>query len=166
MFIEGTVRVVAVLIVGMLGFITAGCDDPPDGVPIVSGADFRPSLDLQPSPITFTAPSGVPCPLGGFAFNTSFHLVINAGVRDVRLDSVTIHMIDGTNVGGPSITIPQPELVARFGSTFINAATTRDFALHPDFGCITTPPLALRSNALLIDSRGVSQTISVQGRVR
>src|SRR5262245_56881484 len=107
----------AVMCIGILGFITAGCYDLPDHAPMVNALDFRPSISLEPTPISFIPPSGVPCPLGGFAFNPSFHLIVSAGVNDVTFDSVTIHMIDGTNLGGPSITIPQPELSARFGST-------------------------------------------------
>jgi hypothetical protein len=157
---------VAVMCAGMLGLITAGCDDMPEHAPMVNAADFRPGISLEPTPITFIAPSGVPCPLGGFAFNPSFHLLVTAGVQAVTLSSVTIHMIDGSNLGGPSITVPQPELTARFGSTLIAGGATRDFALRPDFGCIARLPTALRSSALILDQRGIPQTIAVQGRVR
>ena len=156
----------AVMCVGILGFITAGCYDLPDHAPMVNTADFRPSLSLEPTPITFTPPSGVPCPLGGFAFNTSFHLFVSAGVQDMTLNSVTIHMIDGSNLGGAAITIPQPELATRFGSTVIAAGTTRDFALRPNLGCIAVVPTALQGTAVLVDRRGVSQSVTVQGRVR
>ena len=157
---------VAVMCAGMLGLITAGCDDMPEHAPMVNAADFRPGISLEPTPITFIAPSGVPCPLGEFAFNPSFHLLVTAGVQVVTLSSVTIHMIDGSNLGGPSITVPQPELAARFGSTLIAGGATRDFALRPDFGCIARLPTALRSSALILDQRGIPQTITVQGRVR
>ncbi len=156
----------AVMCAGMLGLITAGCYDMPEHAPMVNAADFRPGLSLEPTPITFIAPSGVPCPLGGFAFNPSFHLLVTAGVQAVTLSSVTIHMIDGSNLGGPSITVPQPELAARFGSTLIAGGATRDFALRPDFGCIARLPTALRSSALILDQRGIPQTIVVQGRVQ
>jgi hypothetical protein len=158
--------VMAVMCVGMLGLITAGCYDMPEHAPMVNGLDFRPGLSIEPTPISFIAPSGVPCPLQGFPFVPSFHLLVTSGIEDMTLNSVTIHMIDGSNVGGPSIVIPQPELAARFGSTVIVGGTTRDFALRPDFGCITSVPTALRSSALLVDRRGVPQTIVVQGRVR
>jgi hypothetical protein len=157
---------IAVMCVGMLGLLTAGCYDMPEHAPMVNGVDFRPGLSIEPTPISFIAPSGVPCPLGGFPFVPSFHLVVTSGVRDMTLHSVTIHMIDGSNLGGPSITIPQPELAARFGSTLIVAGATRDFALRPDFGCIARVPTVLSSSALLLDPRGVPQTIVVQGRVQ
>ena len=156
----------AVMCVGMSSLITAGCDDMPEHAPMVNAADFRPGISLEPTPITFISPSGVPCPLGGFVFNPSLHLVVTAGVQDVTLNSVTIHMIDGSNLGGPSITVPQPELAARFGSTLIVSTSTRDFALRPDFGCIVRVPTALSGSAVLIDQRGVPQTIVVQGKVQ
>jgi len=158
--------VMAVMSFGVLGLITAGCYDMPEHAPMVNAADFRPGIILEPTPITFIPPSGVPCPLGGFLFNPSLHLVVTAGVQDVTLNSVTIHMIDGSNLGGSSITIPQPELAARFGSTVILSTATRDFALRPDFGCIAMVPTALRGSAVLVDQRGVPQTIVVQGRVQ
>jgi hypothetical protein len=156
----------AVMCIGMLSFITAGCYDLPEHVPLLNGADFRPGLSLEPSPIRFAPLGAFPCTGGGFVFDPTFHLFINAGAQDVTFDSVTIHMIDGTNLGGPSVTIPRPELSTRFGSTLINAGTTRDFALRPEFGCIARLPTALRGSAVLLDHRGMPQTIVVQGRVQ
>lgn len=156
----------AVMCVAMLGIVTAGCDDMPDRVPLLNGADLRPGLSLEPAPIRFTPLGAFSCTGGGFAFDPSFHLIVSAGVRDVTLDSVTIHMVDGSSLGGPSVTIPRPELSTRFGSTLITAGTTRDFALRPDFGCVRRAPTALRGSALLLDQRGMPQTIVVQGRVQ
>ena len=157
----------AVICVGMLGLLTAGCDDMPEHAPMVNAADFRPGLSLEPNPIRFTPIVGAfPCTNGGFAVETPFHLIVNAGVHDLTLDTVTIHMIDGSNLGGPAVMIPQPQLATQFGSTLITAGTTRDFPLRPDFGCVARVPTALRGSALLLDHRGVPQTIVVQGRVQ
>ena len=163
---KGAVHVVAVLSIGMLGLITAGCYDMPEHAPMVNGADFRPFVSLAPSPITFAPLSVFPCTGGGFVFDPSLHLIITASVNDVTFDSVTIHMIDGSNLGGPSVTVPRPQLATRFGSTLIRAGTTRDFLLSPDFGCVTVLPTALRATAVVFDSGGVSQTIVLQGRVQ
>jgi hypothetical protein len=164
-FIQGAVRAVAVLSVGILGCMTAGCYDVPENTPIVSGANFRPAVNLV-TPVSLANLSGVPCPLGGVAFATPINLVVTAGVQDLTLNSVTIHMIDGTNLGGPSITIPQPELSSRFGSTVIIAGSTRDFALRADFGCIAVTPVVVTSSAVLTDRRGIQQTIVAQSKVR
>jgi hypothetical protein len=156
----------AVTCVGMLGLITAGCYDLPEHAPMVNGADFRPFISLAPTPITFAPLSAFPCTGGGFVFDPSLHLVITAGVNDVTFDSVTIHMVDGSNLGGPSVSVPRPELATRFGSTLIRAGTTRDFVLRPDFGCVAVLPTALRTTAVVFDSGGVPQTIVLQGRVK
>lgn len=163
---KGAVSAVAVFCIGLLGFITAGCDDLPDSAPLVNGVDFRPGVTIAPLPIAFAPFGALPCSGGGFVFDPSFHLIVSAGVRDVTLDSVTIHMVDGGNLGGPGVTIPRPELATRFGSTLINAGTSHDFALRPDFGCVGRRPTALRGTALLLDNRGIPQTIVVQGRMQ
>jgi hypothetical protein len=150
----------------MLSLITAGCYDMPEHAPMVNAADFRPFISLAPTPITFTPLSVFPCTGGGFVFDPSLHLIITGGVNDVTFDSVTIHMVDGSNLGGPSVTIPRPELATRFGSTLIRAGTTRDFVLSPDFGCVAVLPTALRATAVVFDSGGVQQTIVLQGRVQ
>ena len=163
---QGAVHAVAVLSIGMLGLITAGCYDLPEHAPMVNAADFRPFVSLAPTPITFAPLSVFPCTGGGFVFDPSLQLVITAGVSDVTFDSVTIHMIDGSNLGGPSITVPQPELAARFGSTLIVSTSTRDFALRPDFGCVTVLPTALQTTAVVVDSGGVPQTVVLRGSVQ
>ena len=163
---KGAVRGVAMLSVGMLCMMTAGCYDMPEHAPMVNAADFRPFVSLAPTPITFTPLNVFPCTGGGFVFDPSLHLVITSGVNDVTFDSVTIHMIDGSNLGGPSVTVPRPELASRFGSTLIRAGTTRDFALRPDFGCVTVLPTALQTTAVVVDSGGVPQTVVLRGSVQ
>jgi len=132
---------------------------------MLNRASFTPAVVLEPTPIRLSPLAGALCPVG-FPFNPAFHLIVTAGVHDVTLDSVTIHMVDGTNLGGPSIVIPRPQLADRSGSTVILAGSTRDFALNPDFGCIATTPVLLNGSAVLIDQRGTPQTIVVQGRVQ
>ena len=163
---KGAVHAVAVLSIGMLGSITAGCYDMPEHAPMVNAADFRPFISLAPNPITFTPLSVFPCTGGGFVFDPSLHLVITASVNDVTFDSVTIHLVDGSNLGGPSVTVPRPQLTTLFGSTLIRAGTTRDFVLSPDFGCVTVFPTALQTTAVVVDSTGVQQTIVLQGMVK
>jgi hypothetical protein len=42
---------------------------------------------------------------------------------------VTIRLIDGSNLGGPMLTFPQPQLSSQFGSTRVVAGATRAFTL-------------------------------------
>src|SRR4030095_8770001 len=51
----------------------------------------------------------------------------------VDLDQVTIRMIDGTNLGGPMVTVPRADLVGQFGSIRILGGSIRTFRFHPKF---------------------------------
>jgi hypothetical protein len=147
-----------------LGLLTAACYDTPQGVFISGASSITPIGRLSPNPIVLAPFAGTPC-ASGFAFNIPFNLSITAGVHDLTLDSVTIHMIDGSNLGGPSVTIPRPEL-ARSGSTVIGAGTTRDFALNPIFGCIINTPRSLVGSAIVFDQRGLTQTLPLSSSIR
>jgi hypothetical protein len=163
---KGAVHAVIVLSLGMLGILSSACDDSPDRVLLVNTAtSFTPAGIFSPNPISLAPLGGLQCP-GGFAFDTPFNLIITAGVHDLTLDSVTLHMIDGTNLGGPSVTIPSPELATQFGSMFIHAGTTRAFALRPTFGCIANQPRSLRGNAFVFDDQGRRQTLALEGSIQ
>jgi hypothetical protein len=73
-----------------------------------------------------TGPLHVPC-----------EVVISAS-RTVDVQEVTIRMTDGSNLGGPMVTFPQPQLSSQFGSTRVVAGATRAFTLPcmaaPSFG--------------------------------
>jgi hypothetical protein len=147
----------------LLGLATAGCDDAGPAT-LVSHASFTTTAIVSPSPIVLAPIVNVPC-AAGVGFDSSFHLVVTAGTHALTLDSVTIHMIDGTNLG-PSITIPRPELAPPVGTTLIPAGATRDFLLRPSFGCVVNTPQSFRATAVLLDTRGSRQTLAVSGGVR
>ena len=160
------IRALVVFTVGTLGLLTAGCDDgSPARLLNVATTSFAPDGRLSPNPIPLTPFTTSGC-RDGLAFANPFHLFISAGVHDLTLDHVTIHMIDGTNLGGPSITIPQSQFAAQSSSLFIHAGATRDFVIRPDFGCFTTRPRLLRGNAFLVDPFGMMQTIAFDTAVQ
>ena len=163
---KAAVHAVIVLSLGMLGVLSAACDDVPDRTLLVNTAtSFTPGGIFSPNPIRLAPLGGLQCP-GGFAFDTPFNLIITAGVHDLTLDGVTLHMIDGTSLGGPSVTIPSPELATQFGSMFIHAGTTREFALRPTFGCMANQPRSLRGDAFVFDNQGRRQTLPLEGSIR
>jgi len=141
----------------ILGFLTAACDGSPTA--LVMGAS---SIT---TPIVLTPFGGIACP-GGFGFDASFNLFITAGINDLTLDHVTLHLIDGTNLGGPEITIPSQDLVRQSNNVFIRAGTTRAFAVNPGFGCVAGHPLALHGNVFLFDQRGMSHTVVLESRIQ
>jgi hypothetical protein len=159
------IRALVVLVVGILGPLTAACDTSPGRLLNVSTTSFAADGRFSPNPIPLTPLTIAGC-RDGFTVASPFHLIISAGVHDLTLHHVTIHMVDGTNVGGPSITIPQSEFAAQSASLFIHAGTTRDFVVRPDFGCFTTRPRLLLGNAFLVDPFGMMQTIAFDGTMR
>lgn len=159
------IRALVVLFVGSLASITAGCESSPGRLLNVATTSFSPDGRFSPNPIPLTPFTGVGC-RDGFMFASPLHLVITAGVHDLTLDHVTIHMVDGTNLGGPSITIPQSQIALQSSSLFVHAGTTRDFVVRPDFGCFTTRPRLLLGNAFLVDPFGMMQTIAFDSAVQ
>ena len=89
-----------------------------------------------------------------------FDLRISASTT-VDLHQVTIHMIDGSNLGGPMITVPRTDLVGQFGTTSIVAGSTRTFTLRPKF-VWTTPPKSIAADITVKDSRGVAYGVTVE----
>ena len=77
-----------------------------------------------------------PPPVGvGYLNATTVHLVpactvVIFAVRTIDVHHMTLNMIDGSNLGGPSITIPQAELARQFGTTIVSAGTKRSYQLQ------------------------------------
>jgi hypothetical protein len=91
----------------------------------------------------------------------AFDLVITAGTP-VQLHQVTIRMIDGTNLGGPMVTVPHAQLVQHFGTVVIGAGTKRTFTFLPDF-VVTRPPHAIAADISFVDHLGAMRGVSVEG---
>lgn len=161
------IRALVVLSLGIAAALAAACDDSPGRARFVAQASLvGASARLSPNPIPLSPLLGFGCPAGGFAFAPSFHLILTAGPRDLRLDRVMVHMIDGSNLGGPSLTIPQSQFGGEPSSVLIRAGATRDFLVNSNFGCFTTPLLGVSGNVFLFDSQGASVTLPVEGRFR
>lgn len=93
---------------------------------------------------------------------TTFAVVI-AAPTPMRVDNVTIRLIDGSNLGGPMVTIPQPGLTAQFGTTVVSAGIPRTFTFTPQFACGsgTTLPSQVMGQISLMDSAGLPHTVTV-----
>ncbi len=93
-------------------------------------------------------------------FTTGFNLLfVQTGHENVFMDRVTLHLLDGTNVGGPSITFPRQQLDAMFGSTLV--VGTRAFGFRPQFACGLRRPLGIVADVVLIDAEGSGRSVSV-----
>jgi hypothetical protein len=87
-------------------------------------------------------------------------LVISARVA-IDVQQLTIHLIDGSNLGGPMITVPKNQLTTMFRTTHIPSGMTRTFTLMPSF-VLTRHPQAVRIDIVCVDVRGVTHFASIQ----
>jgi hypothetical protein len=154
------------LILSLFGLVTAACDPSPASVALATGpSSFTADANFSPTPIRLTPLTVTRCGFGS-AFGTSFHLVITAGAHDLRMDRLTLELLDGTHLGGPSVTIPSFEFATQRASLLIRAGTTRDFPVHADFGCLARRPFALRGNVFLFDGFAMPQTFVLESRIQ
>ena len=79
-----------------------------------------------------------------------------------NLHSVTIHLLDGSNVGGPAFTYAQPGLSSQFGTTYIHAGTTRLFRFDLPVAAWTPRPRRVGADIVVIDDHGGTHNGSVQ----
>jgi hypothetical protein len=157
------------LLAGAVAISTAACSDNGTGTAIVttgpSSATTWVSATISSPMITPQAPfvyqSNVTT---GVRRSAHFNIIVAAS-RTVTMSSATVHLTDGTNVGGPSVTFPQPELTSLFGSTLIVAGTTRPFVFNPFFGP-SLNPFGLSANLTFFDLSGMSNTIFVSTPIR
>jgi hypothetical protein len=125
---------------------------------------LTPAAAISLSPVGLSSLSVFGCT--GFVFGASFNVIVVANSLDLTFDSMTVHMIDGTNLGGPSVTIPSPQLNAQFGTTIVRAGTRRVFPLSPVFGCTVRRPQFLAGTVLVVDRLGTLQSFGVKAEVQ
>ena len=162
-----TVATALLSLVSAAAIATSACDND-NGVGRLSTAPTVAAFVIvSPGLINLTALGGFNCP--GQGFSPSFDLIVTANGASRSMSAATFTLIDGTTVGGPSITVPSPQLSSQFGSTVIVAGTTRSFGMHPTFSCPGIPvvtPHAMRATVTLVDAQGreesVSSTVSIR----
>ena len=116
-------------------------------------------IDVRLSPERFTlTPFGLASCAFGREFGTTFDLIASSGFS-ANLDRVTLHLLDGTNVG-PSILLPSPVLSGMFSSTTVFG--TRTFRFSPRFGCLATPPRFLLVELLFREVSGRTRPFTLR----
>ena len=153
-----TVATSLLSIVFAAAIATSACDNN-NGVGLIATAPAVTAVaTVSPSLINLTALGGFNCPGHGFA--PSFFVIIDAGARSQSMSAATFTLLDGTTVGGPSVTIPTMQLNSQFGPTIVLANTSRSFAMHPTFGCPVVTPHAMRATVNLVDPQGREQSLT------
>ena len=82
--------------------------------------------------------------------------VVISAARTVDVQEVTIRLIDGSSLGGPMMSFPQPQLSSQFGSTRVVAGATKAFTLP----CMAAPSTASGST-IVIGVSGVDSSAKV-----
>jgi hypothetical protein len=95
------------------------------------------------------------------SFSAPFTLVITP-VRAINasVDSATFTLIDGSSLGGPSVTFPRPQLTQMFGTTVIGNRRTFDFA--PTFRCPATWPRTIAADIQFDDGQRFTARLALQ----
>jgi hypothetical protein len=119
---------------------------------------------ISPPVITLTTLATSTCATA-VVLTSSFDLIVLAtqGV-DMFVDSVTFRLIDGSNLGGPSITFPSAQLSQMFGTTTVTQ--NRVFAFRPEFGCPVARPGSIAAEGILIDRAGKRQKFAASAVLR
>lgn len=157
----------ALVVLGLAGLAlgTAACDTNGDGMFLITTASpANAAVTISPNLIGVTSLPGFGCT--GLAFGSSFDVIVVASGQDLTVDSMMLHMIDGTNLGGPSVTIPSSQLNAQFGTTIVRAGTSRAFPVQPRFGCSERRPHSLGATVFVKDPHGRQQSLMTTVAVR
>ena len=134
-----------------------GCDGGGVGVITTAPAVLATAVPVAAS-ISVT-PGFVGLCVGNFYPVQHFHLRITTSTA-VDLDHVTMRLIDGSTLGGPSVTIPSSQLTTQFQTTHILAHSSRTFVLAPQFHCGWRSPYAVAADVVYLDHTGVSAGIT------
>lgn len=130
-----------------------------------SGCDrsTAPGVGLGPGPVlpgglAITAPriassSVALCATRGL-LTTDLNVVVSSTGAGLFVDQVSLHLIDGTNIGGPAVTFPQADLNARFANTVVVAGSSRTFGLTPTFTCGRSAPRSIHGVVGVVDAHG------------
>jgi hypothetical protein len=144
-----------------LAALLTACSDTPTRSSSVGSAQANVeavTARIQPGTVTVTPSTGFSCPAVP-PFTTSFTLFLQSLFAvSMRVDEVTFHFLDGSNVSSHPITFPNGQLVPA------GASLTLPFSLR--FGCDIGRPLFVFAEIRLVDRQGASHTVNVQASAR
>jgi hypothetical protein len=85
---------------------------------------------------------------------TGVTLVVASTSASFLVDQVTLHLLDGSNVGGPGVTFAPAALNATFSNPVVAAGSSRTFVLKPTFSCGRSAPRSIRGEVSIVDGSG------------
>jgi hypothetical protein len=125
---------------------TPGASLAPAPVPEVNSIIVITAGPMPFSPATSCATAGLLTP--------NLNVLVSSTRTGFAVDHVTLHLIDGSNVGGPGVTFPQPDLNRQFVDTVVHAGSSRTFVLKPTFRCGGSAPRFIQGEVGIMDASG------------
>jgi hypothetical protein len=157
------------LLFSVAALAVAACDDSHRtlisvGAPVTPTATVL-ALKIVPQSPPVISASGQFCPLAQ-VFTIGFNLifVVPTNQPNLFIHAATFQLVDGTTLGGPSVTIPQVQLANMFGSTVVIDKTSLPFT--QGFTCVTIQPQAIAAQVVLVDGTGVVTNLSASAAIR
>src|SRR3954468_3726450 len=136
--------------------VLTGCD-----AASTTGAAIAPAGVVVVNAVLAVAPAGptsfAVCGGGGF-FRSGLTLVVSSARANVAVGDVTLHMSDGTNIGGPGVTVPQLQL-AGGAPTVVLAGGSRSFLLTPALACGFGAPRMIHADIAVLEAGGTRGVI-------
>ena len=91
------------------------------------------------------------------------HMIEETGCHAGHAD-ILRELIDGSTVGGPTITFPQAQLAGLFGSTVIVGTTRLTF--NTQFTCGTRLPQSIAADIALVERGSAPTVVSAGARLQ
>ena len=137
----------------LLVIVSIGCDSKP-----MSPA--MPSSNQKKAPTApFAGPIGTPGSVGvssvtcvGVPPVTAANVLVTSVGTNFLIGNVTFRLIDGSSVGGRTVTFPSADLTRQFGNTLVPIGTSRPLNFVLGVGCLPIEGVAVT----VVDGSGVS----------
>jgi hypothetical protein len=145
-------RATVALSVVALSCVSSGCDRTTTPSAAIASASVLPAVvvitagPIAFSPSTYCASVGLLTP--------DLTVVVSSTGANLAVDHITLHLLDGTNIGGTGVTFGQADLNAQFVNTFVHTGTSRTFVLRPTFRCGVSAPRSVEGEVGVVDTIG------------
>jgi hypothetical protein len=149
-------RATVALSVVALSCVSSGCDRTTTPSSAIASAGVLPGVVvITAGPMPFSPSNS--CVTAGL-LTPDLAVVVSSTGANLAVDHITLHMLDGTNLGGPGVTsgvtFGQTDLNAQFVNTFVSGGTSRTFVLRPTFRCSVSGPKSVQGEVGLVNTMG------------
>jgi hypothetical protein len=148
----------AILFTVVLACVFSGCDrSTTPSAAVAPTAVAAGSVAITAGPLA--ASSANNCASVGL-LTTDLRIAVSSAGADFLVDEVTLHLLDGTNVGGPGVTFARSTLNAQFVNTMVRGGSSRTFVLTPTFTCGVSTHRSIRGEVVVVDASGARSVMT------